>query len=128
MMNKTFEYTYYVNNDDIDDLKHVNNLKYLEWALKAAELHWKEMSTDQIRKRYYWVVSRHEIDYFKSAFPGDKISIKTWIDKMYKAFSIRIVEIYKGKQLIAKVQTTWVLIDAGSHRVSRIPDSFYDFF
>jgi len=126
-MKNIFQFTHKVSPEDIDDLNHVNNLKYLEWALKAAGLHWQEMSDAATRKKYVWVVARHEIDYFKPAFEGDEIHIKTWIDEMEKASSIRIIEIYKGNKLIAKVKTTWVLLDAATGRVTRIPAEFDKF-
>ncbi len=126
-MKNSFEYIYKVQKDDIDELKHVNNLKYLEWALKIAEKHWKVLSDQELRKKYYWVVGRHKIDYFRPSFLDDEIRLKTWIEKMHKAYSIRVVEMYKGEKLISRVKTTWVLIDADSNKVSRIPPSFQKF-
>ena len=126
-MTSPYQYTYHVQKEDIDDLKHVNNLKYLEWALKAAETHWNIISDESIREKFAWVVSRHEIDYLRPAFLGDEIQIRTWIESMQKASSIRIVEIYKKEKLIAKAKTTWVLIDAKTQKVCRIPSDFKEF-
>jgi acyl-CoA thioester hydrolase len=126
-MKNLFQFIYKVKKEDIDDLQHVNNLKYIEWALGAAQKHWEHMSGSDIRKKYVWVVARHEIDYFKPAFEEDKVKIKTWIDSLHKASSIRIVEMYKDDQLIARVKTNWVLLDAITHRITRIPPSFEQF-
>ncbi len=126
-MKNIFELTYLVKQEDIDDLNHVNNLKYLEWALMVSGKHWEIIADEKVKTDFYWVVARHEIDYFKPAFLGDEITIQTWIESMKKASSIRVIEMYKNNNLITRVKTTWVLIDGKTHKVSRIPQDFQKF-
>ena len=120
-MNNAFTFKLTVSNNEIDHLNHINNIIYIQWVLKAAELHWAKLSTDTINKKYVWVVLRHEIDYFLSGKLGDEIIIKTWIGASSGAKSERFVEIKKGNKLLAKAKTTWCLLAIDSMKVVRIP-------
>lgn len=120
-MNNVFTFKLTVSNNDIDHLNHVNNVIYIQWVLKAAELHWSKLSTEAINKNYVWVVLRHEIDYFSPGILGDEIIIKTWIGASNGAKSERFVEIKKGNKLLAKAKTTWCLLATESMKAVRIP-------
>ena len=116
----------YINNitvkeTEIDSLNHVNNVVYLQWINDVSALHWKMLSNDEINSKYIWVAVRHEIDYIKPAFLNENITIKTWIATLKGVKSIRNVEIYRKDQLLAKSKTTWVLLDAKTQKITRIP-------
>ena len=116
----------YINNitvkeSEIDSLNHVNNVVYLQWINDVSALHWKMLSNDEINSKYIWVAVRHEIDYIKPAFLNENITIKTWIATLKGVKSIRNVEIYRKDQLLAKSKTTWVLLDAKTQKITRIP-------
>ena len=116
----------YINNitvkeSEIDSLNHVNNVVYLQWVNDVSALHWKMLSNDEINSKYIWVAVRHEIDYIKPAFLNENITIKTWIATLKGVKSIRNVEIYRKDQLLAKSKTTWVLLDAKTQKITRIP-------
>ncbi len=104
----------------IDNLNHVNNMVYLQWANLAATKHWNILSNNNFDEQYVWVVLRHEIDYLKPAFLNDKIIIKTWVGETQGVKSTRYVEIYGNTKLVAKIKTVWVMLDAKTMRPKRI--------
>lgn len=108
--------------DDIDELNHVNNVVYLKWINLAATKHWKQLSDNKFDEQYCWVALRHEIDYLKPAFLNDIITIKTWVGVTKGVKSIRHVEIFANKQLLACAKTIWVLLDAKTMRPKRIQE------
>lgn len=120
-MDKYFKFSFTVDESSIDNLNHVNNVTYLNWAQTVAGKHWDKISSDTINNTYVWVVIRHEVDYFSSAFLNDKIELKTWIGESYGVKSERFVNILKEHKVICSVKTTWCLLDKNSMKPVRIP-------
>lgn len=113
--------------EDIDELGHVNNVVYLRWVQDASAAHWQVLSTEEIRKTFAWVVSRHEIDYKASALPGDELHAETWVGETEGVRSVRYVNIVNSSgKVLAAARTTWVLIDAVSGRPRRIEGEISD--
>jgi len=108
---------------EIDELNHVNNVVYLEWVQDIANKHWTELTKDNPQNNYVWMVIRHEIDYKNQAVLGDEITIKTWVGKTVGVKSIRHVEIFKQNILLTKAQTTFCMLNAKSHKPTRITES-----
>jgi acyl-CoA thioester hydrolase len=127
-MKSVFNFFLKVSANEIDHLNHVNNVVYLHWVLDAAQKHWEFLSNDAINNLYVWVVLRHEIDYISFAKLGDEIEIRTWVEKSAGVKSDRIIEIMKGKKLIAKAKTTWCLLDKYTMKPVRIPDEIIQLF
>ena len=125
---KIFKNTLQVKEADIDRLNHVNNKVYLQWINNISTMHWQSVSNAEINAAYVWVVARHEIDYLKPAFLNENITIKTWIDSLKGVKSMRKVAIYRDNTLLAKSTTTWVLLDAKTHKITRIPQKITDLF
>ena len=125
---KIYKHQLKVSKNDIDELNHVNNVVYLQWVNDVSALHWNSLSNDELNNKYIWVASRHEIDYLKPAFLHEKITIKTFIATLEGVKSIRKVEIYRNKDLLAKSKTTWVLLDAKTQKLTRIPKEILDIF
>ncbi len=117
-----------VKKEDIDELNHVNNIVYLQWINNISANHWKSLSNKQIDAKYIWVAARHEIDYVKPAFLNEGITIKTYIDTIEGVKSKRKVEIYRDNILLAKSLTIWVLLDAKTQKVTRIPKEILNLF
>ena len=119
-----------VTKNDLDDLNHVNNIIYIRWIQEIAKFHWESLVSNDIRKNYYWVLLEHQIKYLHPAFLGDKIKIKTYIEKTGGIKSNRIVEIYNTDTniLIVKSKTIWCLINAKSNKPSRITDEIRQAF
>jgi len=116
----SFQHSRIVKQEEIDELKHVNNIVYLQWVQEISGLHWHALATDKIKSKTIWIALRHEIDYINPSFLNDNITIYTWIDQTKGVKSIRIVHMYCGDKLLAKAKTTWVLLDAQSLKPKRI--------
>ncbi len=125
---KIYEYSLIVSKEEIDALNHVNNVVYLKWINAISTLHWNSLSNDEINQKYIWVASRHEIDYLKPAFLNEKITLKTWIETLEGVKSIRKVAVYRNETLLAKSKTTWILLDAKTQKLARIPKEIQDIF
>ena len=106
----------------IDALGHVNNMVYLEWVLMMAGEHWFQTAPEEDKSQFRWVVRRHELDYLKPAFEGDKLIATTWVEEMGGVQSIRRVDLEREGVKVLSARTVWILIDAESGRLSRVPD------
>ncbi|PWG05057.1 acyl-CoA thioesterase [Polaribacter aquimarinus] len=122
-MSTVFELKIKVSLDDIDTLDHVNNLVYVKWMDDIATTHWNFLTKDNPLPQYVWVVMRHEIDYLKQAGLGDEITVKTWVGETRGITSVRFMEFYKNEDLLVKAKTTWVMLDAKTHKPTRIREN-----
>lgn len=116
--------------NDIDDLKHVNNVVYLRWVQEAASAHWNVVASEELKKKYSWVVLRHEIDYRQAAYLGDQLVAHTWVGTCEGARSVRHVHIYQSdsNKIIAEAKTTWCLLDASTMKPKRIENDIISIF
>jgi acyl-CoA thioester hydrolase len=130
MAYKIFEYSITILPIDIDEQNHVNNISYLKWVQEVAIAHWTSSATKEMKEQYMWVVSRHEIDYLKQAFIHNKLLAKTWVVEPDGAKSFRYVDIYdiETNNIIAKIKTTWYLLDAKTKRPRRIDADLVNIF
>ena len=108
--------------DDLDDLLHVNNVRYVQWVQDIAKAHWEAATTPLQQQDNLWVLLSHHIDYKSVAKINDKIQLKTYVTRSEGVTSSRIVEMYhKGSEkLIVKSKTTWCLLDAKNKKPKRI--------
>jgi len=127
---KIFEYPISIKEIDIDENGHVNNISYLKWVQDVAIAHWSSVATSSMQKQLLWVVSRHEIDYLKSAYLNSLLLAKTWVTEPQGAKSERHVEIYDitTNAIITKVKTTWYLLDAETKKPKRITEDITSVF
>jgi acyl-CoA thioester hydrolase len=108
---------------DIDELGHVNNAAWVRWIQNVATAHWEAIAPVEHRDAYIWVVTRHEIDYLRSAGPGETVTARTWIpDPPRGARFDRHVEFVgeDGKPRV-RAKTTWAIIDRATGRPLRVP-------
>ncbi len=127
---QTYTETFEVRLQDLDDLNHVNNVRYVEWIQEISKNHWREVTTEEIRKEMVWVVTNHNISYHKSAVLGDTIQMNTYIKSNKGPISTRVVEIKDGKtgQVLVNAHTEWCLLDAKTFRPKRVPESVQKLF
>lgn len=126
---KTFEITLTVTPDDLDELNHVNNIRYVAWVQDVAKAHWQEKASSKIKNNYYWVMLSHFIEYKNSALLNDVIKLKTYIVNYKGATSMRMVEICnEADKLLAKSETTWCLIHSKNQRPVRITPEIIELF
>ena len=111
-----------VEEDDLDDLEHVNNVRYVQWIQDIAKEHWEVRATPQLKKDFFWVVIRYEIDYKKEALLNDELLIETYVGDTTFVTSERFVNIKKaatGEVLVA-AKSVWCLMDTSSKRPTKI--------
>ncbi len=116
--------------DDIDGFGHVNNLRYIEWALEAAWAHSNALGVtfeDYRRIGVGCVVVRHEFDYLRALLPGERIDIATWIAE--NDSRVRLTRAYEMREAGAgraafRGRTTFVTVDMETGRPARMPPAF----
>lgn len=116
--------------EDLDDLQHVNNVRYLEWVQEISREHWGQLSRPQWNERYIWVVRSHAITYHRPATLGETLRVTTYVPEARGPVSRRKVEMVledSGKK-IAESLTEWVLLDATSGKPTRIPEEIRKVF
>ena len=116
-----FEMTVRVQLSDIDELGHVNNVRYLQWVQDVAVAHWNAAAPEADRARLLWVVLRHEIDYRTPAFAGDALLLRTWVGTASRVRFERLTEIVRASDgaVLAQARTMWCAVDS----VTRKPTS-----
>lgn len=106
----------------IDELGHVNNAVWVQWIQDLATAHWEAVADPVHRQQFFWVVTRHEIDYRGNIGEGEQAVGTTFIPGEARgATSVRTVEFTNtdGKVLVS-AQTTWAMIDRDSGRLARV--------
>ena len=109
-----------VTESDLDALNHVNNVVYLKWVNDISEIHWNLLADETLRRKYFWVVLRHEIDYLNQAVLGDEVEVLTWVGESRGVRSVRHVEMFVNGKPLIQASSTWCLIDAKTLRPTRI--------
>jgi acyl-CoA thioester hydrolase len=109
--------------EHIDELGHVNNAVWVQWIQTVAVAHWESVADAIHKDSYFWVVVRHEIDYLRPAYEGDRIVARTWVGEAPQGARFdRFVEFTgaDGKSLV-RSRTQWAIVDKASGRPIRVP-------
>jgi acyl-CoA thioester hydrolase len=108
---------------DIDEMGHVNNVVYVRWVQDVAAAHWNAAANEMLRRKYRWVVLRHEIDYKSAVTANDTIEGATWVGQHQGAKFDRYVSLTSlaSSKVVAQAKTTWCLLDGHTYRPIRIP-------
>ena len=130
MSSKIYVHPITIIESDIDGQGHVNNIIYLKWVQEAAIAHWTSVADINMQESNFWVVSRHEIDYLKSAYLNSKLVAKTWVTEPKGAKSERYVTISDAETetVYANIKTTFYLLDAKSKKPKRIDAEIVNVF
>lgn len=112
-----------VQESDLDDLNHVNNIRYIEWIQDISKEHWQATVPKPELENYIWVVRHHDITYYGAALLGQKLEIKTNIEKWHGALSQRKVTItnIKNNKVLVSAVTEWCLLNPANNRPTRVP-------
>jgi len=108
--------------DDIDELGHVNNAVWVQWIQDMATSHWQAVAAPEHIAAYFWVVTRHEIDYRGNVGPGESVTANTWIESEPKGaqFDRRVDFVDAAGKVIVRANTTWAMIDKATGRLVRV--------
>jgi acyl-CoA thioester hydrolase len=123
---KSYKYTLTVQEEDLDELLHVNNVVYLKYLQEAAIAHWNTLAKEEIRNSIRWIVRKHEIEYLFSAGLGDSLEISTWVNTAEGVSSERAYEIRREGKLLVKASTLWISVDPLSLKPKRISEEIKD--
>jgi acyl-CoA thioester hydrolase len=68
-------------------------------------------------------VVRHEIDYLRAAFEGDRIVARTWVGDAPKGarFDRHVEFTCKDGRVCVRARTDWAIIDKASGKPIRVP-------
>ena len=128
MSHEVFRRTRVIARGDIDELGHVNNVRWLQFVAELAAGHAALHGGDLASLRAQgalWIVRRHELDYLRPALPGEEIVEETWVEKMTGAKSERHSRFTRAADgaVLANAVTIWAYVDAKTLRPTRIPES-----
>jgi len=111
----------------IDFNGHVNNLRYIEWMLEAAQDHSEAAGWPMERciAEYgaTWVARSHTIRYDHPAFAGEELELLSWIEEILGVRALRRYDIRRVADgaKICEGQSVWIWVDAETLRPKRIP-------
>ena len=108
--------------EDIDELGHVNNAVWVQWIQRIALAHWAAVASAEDQAAYFWVITRHEIDYRGNVRAGETVTGETWVPAPPKGARFDRHVRFTGADGKVKVEavTTWALIDKASGRLLRV--------
>jgi acyl-CoA thioester hydrolase len=101
---------------------HVNNVEYVRWIDRAAELHADSLGYTRARlgdEGCMWFVARHEVDYRAEVFPGDELHVFTWVRTLGRSASWRDTEVVRARD--GSASTCWAFVDLSTRRPARVP-------
>jgi acyl-CoA thioester hydrolase len=124
----TFEHSFFVVPEDIDEQGHVNNVRYVQWIQDVAVAHWQHAATAEQLAQVTWVVLRHEIDYLRPAFAREELVARTWVGRAGAVKSERFTEILRDGQVLVRAKSLWCALDAKTLRPRRIDDAIKEKF
>lgn len=119
-----FTITITAQDDDIDELGHVNNAVWVKWIQDVAVAHWVAIAPPDQVQAYIWVVTRHEIDYRGNVRAGESVTAETWVPSPPRGarFDRHMRFIGEDGRVRVEARTTWALIERDSGRLMRIRD------
>ena len=125
-----FEQTLRVEESDLDDQSHVNNVVYVRWVQDTATAHWLALAPAEVRAEVAWVTLRHEIDYLKPAFLGDEIVVRTRVGRAEGLTFERHSEVRRASDalLLARSRTLWCPVDPRTGRPRRVTAALRELF
>jgi acyl-CoA thioester hydrolase len=123
--------TFFIPQSAIDENGHVNNVAYVQWMQEIAVEHYS--SVGGVEAQGYdatWVVREHRIEYLLSAYSGEEIEVKTWVENIRRVRSLRKYEFIRksDSKVLVKGETDWVFVDTKTGRPLPIPEKVSQVF
>lgn len=126
-----FEMTLRVGPADIDELGHLNNVRYVQWVQDVAVAHSTSCGLDYAEYAKIggvFVLRRHEADYLRSILVGTELTARTWLSNRRSIQVERHIEFLEDGAVVFRSLTRWVWIEKASMRPARIPQIVVDAF
>lgn len=129
-MSASYEKTIVVEEDDLDEQRHVNNVRFVQWIQDVSKEHWQRTASDSMRDGVDWVVMNHNITYKRPAKLGDTIKVHTHISDYHGATSNRVVEMRHPDSdgILVHSVTKWCLLNANTKKPTRISNEVKKLF
>ena len=116
----------------IDGNGHVNNVAYVQWMQDAAIRHAQASGCTpaSVALGATWVARTHHVEYLRSAFAGDTVTVLTWVADFRKVRSLRKYKFLRAADsaVLAQAETDWVFVNAKTGRPVAIPDEIRNAF
>ena len=109
----------------IDEMGHANNVETLRWVEAVGRAHLEAVGFPLERlfsTGGAFVARRHEIEYLRPTFLGDRLTVRTRIEALGGARSVREVSIVRGEEETARSRTEWAFVDLATGRPRRVPE------
>ena len=110
-----------VRDADIDQFGHVNNSVYLRWIEQVVHDHWRQIAPPEEFSALRWVAVRHEIDYRRPAFAGDRLQALTRLSSVKRARAWYRTSILRDDVTLAEALSCWCCIDAATQSLTVVP-------
>ena len=110
-----------------NEVNHINNIQYIRWIDRGAELHCDAMGWTRerlLQGGMMWFVARHEIDYLAEATASDQLRLTTWVEDVRRVKSWRTTVIHALRDPYTEVcrcRTLWVLVNLETRRPMSVP-------
>jgi acyl-CoA thioester hydrolase len=99
----------------IDANGHVNNVQYVQWMQDIAVSHYEALGGVGPAQAVggSWVVRTHSIEYFRPAFAGEEVEVRTWVANLRRVRSLRRYEFIRKLDgaMLVKGETEWVFVE-----------------
>ena len=123
-----FERSYTVGNRDVGNNNKATNkamLKYLEnIACKHSDEVGYGINTIE-QTGVVWILLDWKFNVIERPIYGQTIKVKTWSRKMEKCSAYRDFKVFDENENVLAIATTkWVLLDASTRKIQRIPEEF----
>lgn len=122
-MNAPFDLAFTAAPGDIDELGHVNNAVWVRWIQEVATTHWRAVASPGHQEAYFWVITRHEVDYLRPLGPGGRVTARTWVDPAGRGarFDRHVEFMGEDGRVHVRARTTWAIVDKARGRAIRVP-------
>jgi acyl-CoA thioester hydrolase len=119
-----YQHDFSVDQADIDEFGHANNVVWVRWVNEAAMAHSNAVGLDPqalIAMRSMWIIRKHEIEYLAPAFAGERLSCFTWPAAVRGATSVRRNVFVREGKVLARAETLWALLHTETGKPRRVP-------
>jgi len=132
-MVKVYKRTLTVPRDALDELGHVNNVRYVAWLQEVARAHSEANGWPLVRyleSGGAYVVRTLTITYERPAFAGDEITIYTWLAGYRQITAVRRSLFIRrpGGEALARAESVWAYTDLQTGRPRRVPPELREAF
>jgi acyl-CoA thioester hydrolase len=116
---------------DIDSMQHLNNAAYLDYAMNTgvrltSAFGWP--MSKWMEEGIAFVARKNSIEYLIPAQMEDELEISTWLFNVRPATVTRHFNLRRtaSQELLAQIQTVWVMMNLETGRPMRIPPSMLE--